>query len=78
MREFLRRLNREDEVTVVLTTHAMDDIETLSTRLLMIGGGSITPDGTSNIIHAQLRLERRIIVDTDPHGAPEGAAEAPR
>ena len=36
MRAFIRRINRERGVTVLLTTHDMDDIEALCSRVLVI------------------------------------------
>src|SRR5262245_5521255 len=45
VREFIQRLNRERGVTVILTTHDLDDIEALASRVLVIAGGSIVLDG---------------------------------
>ena len=36
-RDFVKRLNQERGVTVILTTHDMDDIEALCTRVIVIG-----------------------------------------
>ncbi len=45
VREFIRTLNREDGVTVILTTHDMQDIEALTERIILIGKGQILLDG---------------------------------
>lgn len=62
-REFVRRLNRERGVTVILTTHDMDDIEALCTRVMVIGGGRILSDGTLADLRARVTRERWLIVD---------------
>ncbi|MCI9552920.1 MAG: ATP-binding cassette domain-containing protein [Acutalibacter sp.] len=45
VREFIRRLNQERCTTVLLTTHDMQDIEALASRILLIGKGKILLDG---------------------------------
>lgn len=45
-RDFILRLNRERGTTVLLTTHDMQDIEALASRVLLIGRGKILLDGT--------------------------------
>ncbi len=46
VRDFVKRLNRERKTTVLLTTHDMQDIEALASRVLLIGKGKILLDGT--------------------------------
>lgn len=46
VRDFIRRLNEEKNTTVILTTHDMQDIESLTNRVILIGKGSILLDGT--------------------------------
>lgn len=46
VRDFILRLNRERGTTVLLTTHDMQDIEALASRVLLIGRGKILLDGT--------------------------------
>lgn len=46
VRDFIKQLNREHKTTVILTTHDMQDIEALASRVLLIGKGRILLDGT--------------------------------
>ncbi|WP_437645317.1 ABC transporter ATP-binding protein [Sorangium sp. So ce362] len=67
VRRFVQRLNRERGVTVILTTHDMDDIEALCSRVLLIAGGRVLSDGSLEALRAKVTAERWLIVDlTDP------------
>ena len=63
VRDFIRTLNRRRGVTVILTTHDMDDIEALCRRVLVIHEGRILSDGTLADLRACVTTERRLIVD---------------
>ena len=63
VRDFVRKLNRERGVTVILTTHDMDDIEALCNRVVLIGRGKILLDGTLEALRNQVTGERWLIVD---------------
>ena len=65
VREFVRRQNREQGTTVILTTHDMDDIEALCTRVVVIDRGRITCDGSLDALRARVGVERRITVDLE-------------
>ncbi|MGF6952899.1 ABC-2 type transport system ATP-binding protein [Neobacillus sp. B4I6] len=45
VRQFIKTINKEKGVTVILTTHDMNDIEALADRILLIGKGSLLYDG---------------------------------
>jgi ABC-2 type transport system ATP-binding protein len=63
VREFIGRLNKQRGVTVILTTHDMDDIEALCRRVLVIGDGRILWDGTLPELRASVTRERWLTVD---------------
>ena len=68
VRDFIRRLNRERGVTVILTTHDMDDIEALCRRLIVIDEGSLYLDGSIEELRSRVTGERRLIVDLENEG----------
>lgn len=62
VRDFVKKLNR-DGTTVLLTTHDMDDIEALCTRVMVIGSGKILSDGTLADLRARVTRERWLTID---------------
>ena len=46
VRDFILRQNKTAGTTVILTTHDMQDIEALASRIILIGKGRILMDGT--------------------------------
>ena len=63
VRDFIKRLNRDEGVTVILTTHDMDDIEALCTRVMVIASGKILSDGALAELRARVTRERWLTVD---------------
>jgi ABC-2 type transport system ATP-binding protein len=70
IRDFLRQINRERGVTVLLTTHDMADVEQLCSRLLIIDHGRLLYDGGLAEIRDRLGRERTLVVDLAEDGAP--------
>ena len=52
VRSFIQERNRTHGTTVLLTTHDMQDIEALATRILLIGKGKLLLDGTFEDVRA--------------------------
>jgi ABC-2 type transport system ATP-binding protein len=69
VRDFIRRLNRERGVTVILTTHDMDDIEALCRRVILIGDGRILSDGPLEELRAAVSRERWLTIDLEDEHA---------
>src|SRR5437899_3641968 len=63
VREFVRRLNRDNGVTVLLTTHDMHDVEALAERVIVIGHGRVLADSPFETLRAGVLRERRLFVD---------------
>ena len=63
VRDFVKRLNRDRGVTVILTTHDMHDIEALAERVIVIGHGKILADSPFEALRANVLRERRLYVD---------------
>jgi len=70
VREVIRRLNRERGVTVILTTHDMQDIEALAERVIVIGHGRVLADSPFRDLRDTILRERRLVLDF-AGGAPE-------
>ncbi len=62
-RDFIRRFNRERGITVILTTHDMDDIEALCDRVMVISRGWILTDGGLDDLRRRISNERRLVVE---------------
>jgi len=62
VRDFVKSLNREQGVTVILTTHDMHDIEALAERVIVIGKGAILADGSLTTLRRGALAERRLWV----------------
>lgn len=61
IREFLRTINRDFGVTIILTTHDLREIEEICKRLIIIDQGKILFDGTLVDLKKRYALDRCII-----------------
>ncbi|MET0896201.1 MAG: ATP-binding cassette domain-containing protein [Acidimicrobiia bacterium] len=72
VRAFLAEINRERGVTILLTTHDLDDVEQLSSRLVVIDEGRVIHDGTVDEVKARYVGHRTLVVDFE---APRAAVQ---
>jgi ABC-2 type transport system ATP-binding protein len=66
IRSILQAVNAEQGVTILLTTHDMDDIEALCKRMLIIDHGRKLYDGTVADIRVRFGGERTLIAECSP------------
>ncbi|AEI43916.1 ATP-binding cassette domain-containing protein [Paenibacillus mucilaginosus] len=70
VRQFIKTINQEKGVTVILTTHDMSDIEALADRILMIGRGRLLYDGTLDELRGRFGTQRTLTADFRTHPEP--------
>lgn len=63
VRDFILQLNKEKNTTVILTTHDMQDIEALTSRVILIGKGQILLDGTIDDIRQNFDNTEEALAD---------------
>jgi ABC-2 type transport system ATP-binding protein len=63
VRRFIKAINRERGLTVILTTHDMHDIEALADRILMIGKGTLLYDGNLSELRSRYGARKTITVE---------------
>ncbi len=57
IRNFIRTLHREKEITIILTTHYMHEAETMCERIAFINKGKIVALGTIDDLKAQVKAK---------------------
>lgn len=71
MIDFLKKINRENGVTIIVTSHDMDDLEEMAQRILMISDGKIAYDGSFDGLRKITGNLTRIIITTENGLMPE-------
>jgi ABC-2 type transport system ATP-binding protein len=64
IRGFIKTLNEEKGVTVMVTSHDMDDLEQLAGRIVMIDGGRIAFDGDFGQLRSTFGDRRHLMLET--------------
>ena len=78
VRDFLRELNTERGTTVLLTTHDLQDIEQLCSRVMVIDHGRLMYDGPLAGLHEAGESERTLVVDLERELPPIDAGPSAR
>jgi ABC-2 type transport system ATP-binding protein len=73
IRDFIRKMNEEKDITVMLTTHDIDDIEDLCDRIVVLDKGKKIYDGQLDALvnrfsSRRLVLETEDMIDIDVEG----------
>jgi ABC-2 type transport system ATP-binding protein len=67
---FIKDLNRERHVTVMITSHDMAELEQLAGRIVMIDHGKIAFDGPFDRLRREVSDHRRLLLETANGAAP--------
>jgi ABC-2 type transport system ATP-binding protein len=70
MLRFVTDLNREHQITVMVTSHDMSDLEQLAGRVVMIHRGVIAFDGDFERLRREFADQRRLLIETSTGAAP--------
>lgn len=65
IRDFIKQMNRQWQMTVILTTHDTSDLEALCQRVMLIGKGELLYDGSFEALKTQYTPERQVEVIVD-------------
>ena len=60
VRKFIKEINKKKKVTIILTSHDMNDIEALTNRIIVIGHGKKLYDGSLNDIKKKFNKNKQV------------------
>ncbi|HBP44141.1 MAG TPA: ABC transporter [Clostridiales bacterium] len=63
VRDFIKNINKEFGITVILTTHDMNDIEALTNKIIIIGKGKLLYNGSFDAIKHKYKNHRIVEVE---------------
>ena len=63
IRHLIRKLNNEKEMTVIISSHQLDEIESIANRMIIINKGSAVCEGSVSEIVGRSNLSVKIEVD---------------
>lgn len=72
VRKFIKEINIKKNITIILTSHDMSDIEALTNRIIVIGHGKKLYDGSLNSIKKKFSKNKKLeIMYTKLKGSPK-------
>jgi ABC-2 type transport system ATP-binding protein len=75
IRDLIKRLNEKDGLTIVLTTHIMNEADVLCDRIGLIDKGKIAAEGSPSDLKGRIAERGNTVVELDVLDAPVDAAE---
>lgn len=64
VRDFIKRLNKEKQTTIILTSHDTSDITALAKRIILIGKGKVLYDGNLRVLKRKYDTEKNVSIKT--------------
>ena len=64
VRDFIKKLNKEKNTTIILTSHDMSDIKALAKRIVLIGKGKVLYDGSLKRLQNQYETQEYVSIKT--------------
>ena len=71
MIDFLKRINKDNGVTIIVTSHDMDDLEEMAERILMISSGKVAFDGSFNDLRSITGSLTRVVISMEKDSIPQ-------
>lgn len=65
LREYIRKINIEKEVTILLTSHDLEDIQELASKIIIINNGEKIYDGNYNDLDSSFEVDTIVTIETN-------------
>lgn len=63
--EFISQINKDREVTIFITTHDLDDIQSLCNKLMIVNKGEIYYNGSLENLYSNNYIEQKVYVEME-------------
>jgi len=67
--QHILRMRAEHEMTIVLTTHYLDEADSMAERVVVVDHGEVIADDTPEVLKAKLAGDRIVVTAADTEGA---------